>query len=712
MGIKGRRKRQRDQEARRQEEGGHEEEEEEDLEDLPPMHMMMQGPYKLPPGMSATSTKMSNTERYNMDDDDYLSRVREEHANRKLPKVKGAGKGSGKGGRRTEVEKEMDRDTNEVLSSYDAAAANGGTLEDLISASEHTGNRKKGDITTGVQPMGMRMDNSLVGLAEQLIESLNTEGFVRMTKIQERAIPMAHNGFDILGQAKTGSGKTLAFGIPILNWLVKEMLRNGVVNSQTKRSVASTALIIAPTKELALQIYNVLSSVCQHINRKRVSEGGDFMDISCALITGGTKVADERRKLAGGVTIVVGTPGRINDHVKNFKAWPLENLKFLVLDEADRMLADGFQRDLDSILAALPSARQTFLFSATNSKSVRELARLSLYHTPIMIDTKQEHPVYVDQKCALEPPIYMTNDSDEEGEDGPTLDTEDMPSQLKQYCYIAPVEDRLKALYVFIKRVAKKAKTMIFCSTVASTIFHCQMMGSVGFHDDVLMLHGHMKHRQRLQTFDAFNKWSTGVLFCTDVAARGLDIPQVDWIVQFDPPLDPTEYIHRVGRTARAGSGGSAVIFLSEEEAAFVKYLGRFRIQVEPLPMPADLPDIQMKLEHVLQIDPVVAKSAVHAYRAHVGAYQTHLLTNTFNIYNLDLDALARAFALTSTPHVSLPKSSSESKKQEYVKGKLKAMNRMKKEHLRSFHQLKTKRQWTEEGDYIGMSKPSMDLNE
>jgi superfamily II DNA/RNA helicase len=238
------------------------------------------------------------------------------------------------------------------------------------------------------------------------------------------------------------------------------------------------------------------------------------------------------------------------------------------------------------------------------------------------------------------------------------------------------------------------------------------MMGSVGFHDDVLMLHGHMKHRQRLQTFDAFNKWSTGVLFCTDVAARGLDIPQVDWIVQFDPPLDPTEYIHRVGRTARAGSGGSAVIFLSEEEAAFVKYLGRFRIQVEPLPMPADLPDIQMKLEHVLQIDPVVAKSAVHAYRAHVGAYQTHLLTNTFNIYNLDLDALARAFALTSTPHVSLPKSSSESKKQEYVKGKLKAMNRMKKEHLRSFHQLKTKRQWTEEGDYIGMSKPSMDLNE
>eukprot|EP00758_Cryptobia_borreli_P013036 Tbor_TRINITY_DN5800_c0_g2::TRINITY_DN5800_c0_g2_i1::g.6964::m.6964/K13179/DDX18, HAS1; ATP-dependent RNA helicase DDX18/HAS1 len=429
------------------------------------------------------------------------------------------------------------------------------------------------------------------------------------------------------------------------------------------------------------------------------------------------------------------------------------------------MLADGFQRDLDAIVRAMPKSRQTFLFSATNSKSVKELARLSLSHTPITVDTKGEEPVFVDPEYKGVPPAYMIgeddDDDDEENveeldkqelkkrrrrdEEGAVVsgigfgevnangrdeeeeeeyyeenddkskrgkiakkDIEDIPSALRQFCHICEVKDRLRALYVFIKKVAKTSKTMVFCSTVASTIFHCQMLGSLGFHEDVLMLHGHMKHRQRVQTFEAFNSWSTGVLFCTDVAARGLDIPLVEWIVQYDPPLDPTEYIHRIGRTARAGTVGNAVIFLNEDEAPFVKYLSRFGINMKRLPMPATLPDIQLKLENVLQLDPVVAKSAINAYRAHVGAYQSHILNQIFNIHTLDLDALSVAFALTSAPHVSLPKNTTEDKKKEYVKGKLNALNRRKKESVKAYHEFKTKPQWTDEGHFIGVRKPNM----
>jgi superfamily II DNA/RNA helicase len=325
-----------------------------------------------------------------------------------------------------------------------------------------------------------------------------------------------------------------------------------------------------------------------------------------------------------------------------------------------------------------------------------------------------------------QPPDYVTlgdvsDEEEQEGDDSSRQqkkvskgasgleDPDDVPSQLRQYCHIAPVETRLRALYMFVKQVGRRSKAMVFCSTVSSTIFHCMMMGSVGFHNDVLMLHGHMKHRQRLETFDTFCKWETGVLFCTDVAARGLDVPNVEWILQLDPPMDPTEYVHRIGRTARAGNVGNALIFLTPQETSFVPYLSKFGMRMSKYPMPP-LPDIQLKLEHVLQLDPIVAKSAISAYRAHVGAYLSHILKETFDAHRLDLDALAGAFALTSPPAVSIPRSTVDERKQEYVKGKLKSLNKKKKDSIKLFHSQKTKRQWTSDGTFIGVSKPSKSL--
>lgn len=674
MGIKGKRKRERERQQKH--ELAVQNGEVSDASDADDVVVMGDGPFRPPPG---GAPKMSKSELFRMQDDEYLESIREEHKNRKQSHLNARPR------KKTREELELEASPLPLMEHF---TSEGLALEQLNQETQ------KKNVATGP-----RFHHPLIGLNSDVADALVKEGFLRMTRIQERVIPLALEGYDLLGQAKTGSGKTLAFCIPVLHSTIQ------LVGKSPKSLVA---MMLAPTKELCVQTHQVLRAVCQHIPKK-------VAQYSVQLITGGTNVAEERRELLGGVNIVVGTPGRLNDHVKHCKGWVLSSLKFLILDEADRMLADGFQRDLDSIIGATPKSRQTFLFSATNSKSVNELARLSLSKTPLFIATKGEAPTFVDQALEnLSAPPYRTFEDFEGEEDAPTGDNatpheagEDIPSSLRQFCHVTPAEDRLRALYVFVKRVARESKAMVFCSTVASTIFHCQMMGSVGFHNEVLMLHGHMKHRQRIQTFEAFNTWPTGVLFCTDVAARGLDIPNVSWILQYDPPLDPTEYVHRIGRTARAGNVGNSLIFLSPEESGFVRYLTKFGIHMEKYPMPESLPKIQEKLEHVLQLDPIVAKSAVYAYRAHVGAYQSHILKETFDVGRLDLDGLATAFALTQAPHVSLPKSAAEETKKEYVKGKLKSLNNRTKEAVRSYEQLKTKQQWTDDGSFVGMSRPS-----
>lgn len=691
-----------------------------------------------PPVNARGELKMKKSDLYRMQDEEYLQQLRDEHANRRQSHLQRRQRERDAEGDDEATAAEIEKVERELLGhQYSDEGALGGASkrarterghghghaapspEELLRAElERVEKRRRA-------AKGALFRHPLIGLDPLIVAALAREGFERMTLIQQRAIPYALEGYDILGQARTGSGKTLAFCVPVLH-------RTRELVQQSPHT--TVALALAPTKELCVQTYDVLVSICQHFPKRTVS-------YTVQLITGGTKVTEERRKLQAGASIVVGTPGRIHDHVEHCKGWNLSALRVLVLDEADRMLADGFQKDLDAVLARIPRGRQTLLFSATNSKSVRELARLSLSRTPVFIGTTGDAPTaltattgaaedggsgsgfggglpplalppyanYADPDGAATDDDGDDKDDDRSGDDtpgaAPDREGEAIPDTLKQFCHITPLEDRLLTLYAFVKRVARTEKAMIFCSTVASTIFHCQMMASVGFHDDVVMLHGHMKHRQRVETFRVFNEWETGVLFCTDVAARGLDIPNVSWILQFDPPLDPTEYIHRIGRTARAGNVGSSLLFLAPEELKFVGYLSQFGIRLEKYPVTAKLPRLQEKFQHVLQLDPIVAKSAVNAYRAHVGAYQSHILKETFDVARLDLDRLALAFALTATPHVTLPANSAQLKKEEYVKGKLRSLNRRKHEALRLYESNKTKQQWSN-GSFIGIAKP------
>ena len=686
---------------------------------------------------------MKLSDRYLLADATYLEEAREQHAARREPNRKKARTEGGGGAKSKKQAPHAKHDQHATPSRHAGGggeAAEGVAMEGALMRGAATSREQRKKAVEG-PPFA----SPFLELHPALVRALHAEGFARMTPIQARAVPLVLQGFDVLGQAATGSGKTLAFVVPMLH----ETLPTVAASPN-----AFVGLIVSPTKELCAQIRDVTDRVCRHL---------DETPFRVELVTGGTNVKEERRRVLAS-NVVVGTPGRVVDHVKNTPQWSLRTTtKFFVLDEADKMLADGFALEVDSIVGALPPQRRTLLFSATNNKSVRELARLSLSGRPLLVNTTDPAPVRLpaggDGGGARRSSAYVgldaldENDSaeDEEGltyvdlaanveedeeaaDDGEDGEEEDddgdfdggdeeaeevddaraaaareaaghVPSQLQQYYQLVPVADRLRVLYLFVKRLAQTAKAIVFCSTVASAEYHCMLMGAAGFHNEVLMLHGKMKHRQRLATFECFLKWPTGVLFCTDVAARGLDIPDVDWILQYDPPTDPTEYVHRIGRTARAGAQGSALLFVAPEEQAFVAYLHRFGLNVQPVAAPRKLPPVQAALEHVLEEDPIVAKAADRAYRAHLAAYQSHVLKKIFDVHRLDLIAVGKSFALTTPPAVTLPKNTVDEKQREYVKGKLRSLNKRAAMARKDYDRLKTMPQWTDEGQFVGFRR-------
>lgn len=620
----------------------------------------------------------------------------------------------------------------------------------------------------------------LLELDEALVDALHRCSFTHLTPIQERVLPFAVQGYDVLGQAKTGSGKTLAFAIPTLQGIMQAIIAETRSNSaaasqQHQRDLSSKhcfALMLAPTKELAHQINSVVVKVSEQLSSSVAASGPTssssssdkktYFSISSELVTGGTKVQEERNRLLR-ANIVVGTPGRIADHIKNTAQWNLHMLKFFVLDEVDRMLHEGFAVAVDAIIAALPSTRQTLLFSATSGKAVGSLARLALSKTPLLISEKLDQPQYLREEDREilgqldHIDLKSGNNNDNAGgqangnKNSENIDDDDaaaavasnVPTTLEQYVQLIPTSERLRALYVFCKKVAKTQKAIVFCSTVASATFHCMMMGAAGFHEEVLMLHGKMKHRQRLQVFDAFQSWPSGILFCTDVAARGLDIPHVNFVLQLDPPVDPTEYVHRAGRTARAGAAGKSILFLRPEEKGFIEYARRFGLNLQIM-APTKLPDIQHRLQYILEIDSVVSKAAHAAYQATIGAYESHVLKTIFDPNSLLLVDLAKAFALPSVPLKGVKKldvdeefeedviggggamvenmtvasrnktltgtGGKASSEEDYVKGKFKSLHRRRMQAVAKFHREKTKKQWTDDGKFVGMQKPSARL--
>lgn len=521
-------------------------------------------------------------------------------------------------------------------------------------------------------------------------------GLATMTRVQQLSIPVILRDKDTLIKSQTGSGKTLAYAVPIVHTLASKALR-------TSRQDGPYALIVVPTRELAVQSLKTFSSLLQ-----------SAVWIVAGCLMGGENRKAEKARLRKGINILITTPGRLLDHVEHTGSLSLRSVRWLVLDEADRLLDMGYEKDVAQIVTALNKQgsdyRQTILLSATLSAGVERLAGIALKDHE-MVDSSS---INTDDK-----PQHAKASSRKQIESN-LQDLEfALPEKLKQHFVLVPCKLRLVTLAAFIlwkcKLQSQKSKMVVFLSTQDSVEFHHTLFTqtfasalqpprfhdnsdsdevTVGDSDDeegemgggegglqLFRLHGDMPQKERTKVFQEFTTAKCGVLLCTDVAARGLHLPRVDWIVQYTTPGATVDYIHRVGRTARAGKQGNALLFLMPSEADYVKELNKHKISVRELPM-KDILMILLTAIHELprpqapntrqdprtfeeaatylqdRFEEQVFKNrnlqtmAAKGYQSFVRAYATYPshLKDIFSMKDLHLGHVAKSFALREAP--------------------------------------------------------------
>lgn len=449
-------------------------------------------------------------------------------------------------------------------------------------------------------------------LSAPTLKAIQTMGFTTMTEVQARTIPPLLAGKDVLGAAKTGSGKTLAFLIPAIELLysLKFKPRNG-----------TGAIVITPTRELALQIFGVARELMANHSQ------------TLGIVIGGANRRQEAEKLTKGVNLLIATPGRLLDHLQNTSGFVYKNLKTLIMDEADRILEIGFEDEMKQIVKILPNEdRQSMLFSATQTTKVEDLARASLKRRPVYINVHEDRDF-----------------STAEG--------------LEQGYVVCDSDKRFLLLFSFLKRnLKKKKKIIVFFSSCNCVKYYSALLNYIDI--PVLDLHGKQKQQKRTATFFEFCNATQGILLCTDVAARGLDIPEVDWIIQFDPPDDPRDYIHRVGRTARGSAGkGKSLMFLIPQELGFLRYLKAAKVPLNEYEFPMDkIANVQSQLEQLIKNNYWLHQSAKDGYRAYLQAYASHHLKTVYKVDKLDLVKVGKSFGFNIPPKVNITIGSSVTK--------------------------------------------------
>jgi ATP-dependent RNA helicase DDX10/DBP4 len=432
-------------------------------------------------------------------------------------------------------------------------------------------------------------DRTRIGLAKG--------NYKHLTHIQATALPHALIGRDVLGAAKTGSGKTLAFLIPVLEKLHVE---------KWDGEAGLGALILSPTRELALQIFKVLQVI------------GTKHPFSAALLTGGRNVEEEKKRLTF-MSIVIGTPGRVLHHLTEASTLSVDNLAILVLDEADRLLDMGFYDSVTGILDQLPKGnRQTLLFSATQSQDLGTLARLCL-----------NNPVHAAAHASTVAPT---------------------PQTMNQNFVVVTLAHKLDVLVSFIKGHPND-KIIVFASTCNQVKFMYLAMSKIlkKFRVPTMCLTGKMKQFRRDEVFLTFCRCRSAVLFCTDIAARGLDFPLVHWVMQYDCPESVETYIHRAGRTARAGARGVSVLMLTPEEKAMLYFLHQKKLPLREIGMRNNVVHDTSQLFVALVVQGLKYE-AQKAFTSYLRSIQFASNKAVFDVNNVDLEGFARSLGLLVVP--------------------------------------------------------------
>lgn len=440
-------------------------------------------------------------------------------------------------------------------------------------------------------------------LSRPTTSGLEASHFKNLTDIQQKAVPLALKGSDLLGAAKTGSGKTLAFLVPVLENLYRR---------RWTELDGLGALILSPTRELAIQIFEVLRKI------------GRYHTFSAGLVIGGKSLQEERERL-GRMNILVCTPGRMLQHMDQTAAFEIDNLQMLVLDEADRILDMGFQSTVDAIVEHLPKERQTLLFSATQTKKVSDLARLSL-----------RDPEYVSVHEAA---------------------ASATPSTLQQNYIVTPLPEKVNTLWSFI-RSNLKSKILVFMSSGKQVRYVYESFRHMQPGIPLLHLHGRQKQTARLDITARFSATTNSCLFATDVVARGLDFPAVDWVIQLDCPEDADTYIHRVGRTARYERDGRAVLFLDPtEEEGMLKRLEHKKVAVEKINVrQKKQQSIQSQLQNMCFKDPELKYLGQKAFISYVKSIHLQKDKEVFKLDQLPLEEYSASLGLPGAPRVKFVK--------------------------------------------------------
>jgi ATP-dependent RNA helicase RhlE len=351
-----------------------------------------------------------------------------------------------------------------------------------------------------------------LGLSDALLKSVNKKGYTDPSPIQTKVIPVVLDRKDVLASAQTGTGKTAGFALPILQLLSEDKTAN-------RKNIR--ALILTPTRELAAQVHEDVRSY------------GEYLDLKSTVVFGGVNANPQINALHRGIDILIATPGRLLD-LQNQRALSLSNVEILVLDEADRMLDMGFLRDIKRILNLIPGKRQNLLFSATFSKEIKQLAG-GFMNNPILVEASPQNT------------------------------TAEMVNQIVYVC------DKARKPSLITKLIAEGdwSQVLVFTRTKHGANKLSEKLEKSGISSAAI--HGNKTQNARTRALDNFKKGTIRVLVATDIAARGLDIPLLPHVINFELPNVPEDYVHRIGRTGRAGASGDAISLVSHDELEYVR---------------------------------------------------------------------------------------------------------------------------------------------
>ncbi|CAN7141782.1 unnamed protein product [Brassica rapa subsp. narinosa] len=451
-------------------------------------------------------------------------------------------------------------------------------------------------------------------LSGDIIEALlrsGPPGFEFCTPVQAATIPLLCSHKDVAVDAATGSGKTLAFVLPLV-----EILRRSTSYPPKPHQVMG--VIISPTRELSTQIYNVAQPFVSTLP-----------NVNSVLLVGGRDVrADMKIIEEEGCNLLIGTPGRLSDIMERMDILDYRNLEILILDEADRLLEMGFQKQVNSIISRLPKQRRTGLFSATQTEGVEELAKAGL-RNPVRVEVRAE------SKSAS-----LTNSK--------------IPFGLHLEYLVCEADKKSSQLVDLLVR-NKNKKLIVYFMTCACVDYWGLVLSKIPALKSISLIpiHGDKKQNARDKALASFTKASSGVLLCTDVAARGLDIPGIDYVVQYDPPQDPKMFNHRVGRTARLGKEGRSIVFLLPEEEDYVEFMRRRGVFCQEKKCSEEASDVIPIIRSLAMKDRAVYEKGKRAFVSFVHGYKEHECSYILRWQSLEIGKLAMGYGLLHVPSMS-----------------------------------------------------------